>query len=153
MNDDTARRLERLELIEIAKFTTVRYGRAVDAKDLDDLRAGIFSADVVLRTPKAEYRGIDEVVGFYTGAFAAEPGTRRHFLTNQIVDVTASDRIEVDSYFFFVSADATSVIGWGNYQDVVLVRDGVARIAEKTIGIDVRTTVDHGWASPSLARQ
>ena len=85
--DDLADRVRRLELIELAKAVTVRYGRACDGKDVDALRAEVFTSDVVLRLPSGEHHGLDEVAGFYDGAFAAEPGTRRHFLTNQVGEV------------------------------------------------------------------
>ncbi len=145
MSNDEGR-LERMELTEIAKAATVRYGRAVDAKDLHRLRSDVFRDDIILRTPASEYRGIDDVVAFFAAAFEAEPGTRRHFVTNQLIDVRGAERIEIDSYFLFVSADARSVIGWGGYQDVVSVRGGEGRISEKTITLDVHTDLDTGWA-------
>jgi len=147
--DDLATRVRRLELIELAKVVSASYGRAVDRKDVDELRRSVFTSDVVLRTPRDEYRGVDDVVGFFAGAFAAEPGTRRHFLANQIAEIDASDRVRIDSYFFFVSADARSVIGWGAYRDLVVVRDGEARIAEKEIELDVHTDLATGWAMRS----
>lgn len=148
--DDNVLRLERLERIEVAKVTTIRYGRAADAKDLDRLAEEVFTPDAVLRIPGADYTGTSEIVSFYRGAFEAEPGTRRHFLTNQIAEATGDDEVTVDSYFFFVSADRGSVIGWGAYRDVVVVRGGVGRIRDKTIVLDVHTTVDGGWADAGL---
>jgi hypothetical protein len=144
--DDLAARVRRLELIELAKVASANYGRAVDRKDVDDLRRNVFTSDVLLRTPRAEYRGIDAVLAFFAGAFDSEPGSRRHFLANQIAKVVGSDRVQVDSYFFFVSADARSVIGWGAYRDLVVVRDDEARIAEKEIALDVHTDLAAGWA-------
>jgi hypothetical protein len=145
--DDLAARVRRLELIELAKLASATYGRAVDRKDVDDLRHNVFTREVVLRTPRAEYRGINDVLAFFAGAFAAEPGTRRHFLANQIAEVVGLDRVQIDSYFFFVSADARSVIGWGAYRDLVVIRDDEARIAEKEIDLDVHTDLATGWAT------
>ncbi len=144
--DDLAERVRRLELVELAKAVTVRYGRACDDKDVDALRASVFAPDVVLRLPNREHRGIDDVATFYAAAFAAEPGTRRHFLTNQVGEVLPDGRVGIDSYFFFVSADARSVIGWGAYRDVVDVTDDGARIIDKTIVLDVHTDLGAGWA-------
>jgi hypothetical protein len=144
--DDLVARVRRLELIELAKVASANYGRAVDRKDVDELRRDVFTADVVLRTPRDEYRGVDDVLAFFAGAFASEPGTRRHFLANQIAAVVGPDRVQIDSYFFFVSADARSVIGWGAYRDLVVVRDDEARIAEKEIDLDVHTDLAAGWA-------
>lgn len=147
MDDDLLTRVARLERIEQGKVAGARYARACDAKDLDALRGDVFAADAVLRTPTAEYRGIDQVMAFYATAFEREPGTRRHFIVNQIAEVQPDGAVVVDAYFFFLSADATSVIGWGSYRDVVVVGDGGARIADKTITVDVKTDLDRGWAS------
>jgi hypothetical protein len=145
--DDIAARLERLELIEQAKVATFRYGRACDRKDVEALRTEVFTPDVVLRVPGTDHRGGDAVAAFYTQAFAAQPGTRRHFLTNQIADVSGPGEVTVDSYFFFVSEDERSVIGWGSYRDVVVIRDGAVRISDKTIVVDVFTDLVAGWAA------
>jgi hypothetical protein len=145
VGDEITARLERLELIEAAKAVTARYGRVIDAKDVAGLD-GVFSDDAVLHLPNAEHRGIDAVRTFFAGAFAAEPGTRRHFIANQIAELIAEDEVRVRSYFFFVSADAQSVIGWGAYDDTVRGRGDAARITDKTIAIDVRTDLQRGWA-------
>jgi ketosteroid isomerase-like protein len=147
MSEDLAARVRRLELLELAKAATVEYGRACDRKDVDALRTDVFTDDVVLHLPGRDVHGADDVAAFYTGAFAAEPGTRRHFVTNQLASVEAEGRVVVESYFLFLSVDAASVIGWGLYRDVVVVDDSeLVRIAEKTIAIDVHTDVTRGWA-------
>jgi ketosteroid isomerase-like protein len=147
VGDDTAARLDRLERIEEAKVVTARYGRVIDAKDVAGLHK-VFSDDVVLRLPRGDHRGIDAVRTFFAGVFASEPGTRRHFLANQIVEVT-SDEVRVQSYFFFVSADASSVIGWGAYDDIVRGRGDAARIVDKAIVLDVHSDLQRGWAAPA----
>ena len=152
MNDLEAR-LTRLEHIEAAKVVSAGYARACDAKDVDMLARDVFVDDVVLHLPNALHRGIVEVNAFYRAAFDAEPGTRRHFLTNQIAEVDARGDVDIESYFFFVSADRESVLGWGAYRDQVVFRDGQARIAEKTIVLDVRTPIDAGWAAASGANR
>jgi hypothetical protein len=149
--EDLAARLRRLELIELAKVATMTYGRACDRKDVEELRTNVFTNDIVVRLPSRELSGIDNVAGFYADVFAAEPGTRRHFLTNQVAEVYGTDRVHLDSYFFFLSADARSVIGWGSYHDVVVVEDDRPRISDKTIILDVHTDLDSGWAMSPLA--
>ena len=144
---DIERRLLRLERVEAAKVVAARYGRACDAKSVQALRDEVFATDVVLRLPGAELSGIDAVADFFRGAFDAEPGTRRHFLANLIVEPLTDDAYQVDSYFMFVSEDRASVIGWGSYRDVVSFESGVARIREKSIALDVHTTLDDGWAA------
>lgn len=150
-SEDLAARVRRLELIEDAKVASVVYGRACDRKDVDMLRADVFTSDVVLHLPGRELRGIDDVAAFYTTAFAAEPGTRRHFLTNQVAEPDGPSSVRIDSYFLFLSADARSVIGWGAYRDVVVAGDAGPRIADKTIVIDVYTDIATGWAMAPAA--
>ena len=138
---------ERLARIEAAKVTTLRYGRAVDNKDVAALRADVFTADIVLHIPTGDLHGIDAVADFYAGAFdAGEMGTRRHFLTNQIAECTGTETVEVESYFLFVGEDDASAIGWGVYRDIVLVTDAGLRIADKTIDVEVATSLGEGWA-------
>ena len=149
--ESAEQRLERLEKIEAAKAAAGRYGRACDAKDVTRLAGDVFTPDVELHIPDADHSGIDDVCAFYRAAFDAEPGTRRHFLVNHIADVNAGGDVEMDSYFFFVSADSRSVIGWGSYHDVMVVDDGRARIKEKTIVLDMHTTIDTGWAMVAVA--
>lgn len=129
--DDLSARVRRLELIELAKTATINYARACDRKAVDELRTNVFTSDAALHVPNREFRGIDDVAGFYDNAFAAEPGSRRHFLTNQLTEVVGEDRVRVESYFVFLSADAGWVIGWGQYRDVVVVGDDGPRITDK----------------------
>jgi hypothetical protein len=147
VSEDLARRVARLEAIEVAKVTVARYGRACDAKDVGALRDEVFTADIVLHLPTGDERGIDAVAEVYAQAFASEPGIRRHFVVNHIADVVDDGAaVDLDSYFLFVSQDRESVIGWGGYRDVVEIADGVGRIREKTILIDVYSTLATGWA-------
>ena len=144
--EQLARRVARLEAIEVAKVTAARYGRACDTKDVDALRNEVFTPDAVLRLPTREEHGIDAVAESYATAFASEPGVRRHFVINHVADVDDDGVVHMDSYFFFVSQDRQSVIGWGGYRDVIVIDDGVGRIRDKTILLDVYTTLDAGWA-------
>src|SRR6266508_1092706 len=95
MSDDIARRLERLERIEAAKVATARYGRVIDAKDLDGLAEEVFTPDATLHVPRADYHGTSAIVGFYRDAFEASPGTRRHFLTNYIAEAIGENEVDV----------------------------------------------------------
>jgi hypothetical protein len=144
VGDDIIARLERLELIEAARAVTARYGRVIDAKDVAGLD-GVFSHDVVLRLPSGDHRGLDSVREFFARAFT-DQGTRRHFVTNQIAEVTGDDEVRVQSYFLFISADDRSVIGWGAYDDTVRGRGDGARITDKAIVVDVHTDLQRGWA-------
>ena len=144
--EELARRVARLEAIEIAKVTAARYGRACDRKDVTALREEVFTPDAVLRLPTREEHGIDAVAASFAKAFEAEPGIRRHFMINHVAEVDDGGVVHMDSYFLFVSQDRQSVIGWGAYRDVIVIEDGAGRIRDKTILVDVYTTLDAGWA-------
>lgn len=140
-----AARLARLEAAENARAATWRYATAVDSVDFG-LLADAFTSDAVLTTSKGSRHGRDTVVDYYRTALAA-PVDRRHFLTNQHVDVTGPEEATVTSSFVYTYAGAeTSILGWGRYVDVVRVEDGAWRIASKTISVDVHADSRTGWA-------
>ena len=138
-------RLDRLETAELARQATWRYAEAVDTADLDALAAA-FTPDGTLTTSRGTTVGRDAIVDYYRQALA-EPLRRKHFLTNQKVTTEVPGQAVVESYFLFTYAGpATSMIGWGTYVDRIVVADGVASIAAKTITVDVRADPSVGWA-------
>ncbi|MBI1350377.1 MAG: DUF4440 domain-containing protein [Actinomycetales bacterium] len=138
-------RLARLETAEAAREATWRYATAIDTLDFD-LLAEAFTEDAALTTRKGTRTGRDVVLDYYRQALA-DPVARKHFLLNQTVDVTAPGTAVVSSYFLYTFAgDDTSILGWGNYVDTVRVEDGVGRISEKRISIDVHADSREGWA-------
>jgi uncharacterized protein (TIGR02246 family) len=140
-------RLERLETTEAAREASWRYARAVDGPDFD-LLADAFTEDAVLVTRKGPRQGRDAVVDYYRTALA-DPYGRKHFLVNQQVTWLAPGRALLESYFLYTYTGAdTSVLGWGNYRDEVVVVDGVGRISEKRISIDIHADTRTGWATP-----
>jgi len=140
-----ADRLARLETAEAARAATWRYATAVDTVDFEML-ADAFTEDGALTTRKGSRRGRDVVVDYYRTALA-DPVARKHFLVNQEVQVLEPGLATVNSYFIYTYAgDDTSILGWGNYVDTVRVVDGVGRIAEKRISIDVHADAREGWA-------
>jgi uncharacterized protein (TIGR02246 family) len=140
-----AERLERLETAEAARAATWRYATAVDTVDFEML-ADAFTEDGALTTRKGTRQGRDVVIDYYRQALA-DPVNRKHFLVNQEVRVVEPGVAVVSSYFIYTYAgDDTSILGWGNYVDTVRVEDGVGRIAEKRISIDVHADSRDGWA-------
>ena len=138
-------RVEAVEHADLARAATWRYATAVDTVDLD-LLADAFTADAALTTRKGTRSGRDVVVDYYRTALA-DPVERRHFLMNQAVRPLPSGEVMVTSYFIYTYAGVdTSIVGWGRYDDRVRIEDGVGRIAEKTISIDVHADSRVGWA-------
>jgi 3-phenylpropionate/cinnamic acid dioxygenase small subunit len=146
-SDDTAAaRLDRLELAEEARSLAARYARACDARDLAELES-LFAPDAVLETPHRSLTGRDEVLGFYRDALSGEVA-QRHFLTNQEVEHVSPGVVRLRSYFLYTSAGAaTSLLGWGTYDDVVERRDGAAVLVRKAIEVLSSNDVRTGWAT------
>ena len=143
-------RLARLELTEAAREATWRYALAVDTLDFDLLR-DVFAEDAVLTTRQGSRQGREEILAYYRKALA-DPLGRKHFMVNQTVTPVGSDVAEMHSYFIYTFAgEDTSTLGWGNYHDRVRVIDGVGRIEEKRISIDVQADSRIGWAGQGLA--
>jgi 3-phenylpropionate/cinnamic acid dioxygenase small subunit len=144
-----AGRLEQLEAAEHARGAMAAYADAVDAQDLDAL-AAVFSADAVVDVPGREYSGLEQVLGFYTDAFAADPSRKTHFVTNLSTEALDRGRTGVRCYLLYTaSAEDMSVIGWGNYEAIVRV-EPPTRVIER-LSIAVRRAVDvrTGWAGPA----
>jgi uncharacterized protein (TIGR02246 family) len=138
-------RLARLEVAEAARAATWRYAIAVDTSDFD-LLSDVFTEDAVLTTRQGPRQGRAEILAYYRKALADALG-RKHFMLNQAVTPIGPDVAVVDSYFMYTFAgEDTSILGWGNYHDRVRVIDGVARIEEKRISIDVHADSRVGWA-------
>lgn len=138
-------RVEAVEHADLARAATWRYATAVDTVDLG-LLADAFTADAALTTRKGTRSGREVVVDYYRTALA-DPVERRHFLMNQAVRALPSGEVMVTSYFIYTYAGVdTSIVGWGRYDDRVRIEDGIGRIVEKTISIDVHADSRVGWA-------
>jgi hypothetical protein len=97
--------------------------------------------------PGHTYKGRDEVVSFYRQAWLDDPSQKTHFITNSTTEWLGSGRVAVDSYFLYTAAgDTSSVLGWGEYGDVVRVSEGPAAFEHKSISIRRSVDVRDGWA-------
>jgi uncharacterized protein (TIGR02246 family) len=128
-------RLDRLETIEAAREVLARYADACDAQDIEAV-AGLFAADAVLDVPGQAYRGSAEVRAFFRQAWEADSSQKSHFITNVKTRWLGPGRVAVECYFLYTAAaDATNVLGWGEYQDVVSTAAGPACFERKAIKI------------------
>jgi uncharacterized protein (TIGR02246 family) len=150
MPDTFDERLERLECVEAARGVLARYALACDAQDLSAL-ADLFAEDCELEVPGRLCRGLDEVVAFYRQAFADDPSRKSHFITNVKADWLGAGKVAVDSYFLYTAAgDASSVLGWGEYRDVVALAGKGSVFSRKSITIRRAVDVRDGWALAGL---
>ena len=135
--ESLTRRLGRLEMIEAARACLTRYARACDALDHRALAEQVFAPDAVLHIPGADYHGRDAIVAFFATAFAAAPRMQRHFLANPVTEIVGDDTVAISAYFLYLSTDGGIVLGCGTYRDLVHVHDGIGRVRDKTIAVEV----------------
>jgi uncharacterized protein (TIGR02246 family) len=139
-------RLDRLESIEAARGVLASYADACDAQDLSAL-AELFADGCELEVPGQVYRGQSAVVAFFRQAFVDDPSRKTHFITNVKTEWLATGRVAVDSYFLYTAAgDTSSVLGWGEYHDVVTTAEKDPAFARKSITIRRAVDVREGWA-------
>lgn len=146
-------RLDRLELIEAARVLLARYADACDVQDLSAL-ADLFAEGCELEVPGHVYRGVDEVVAFFRQAFADDPSRKSHFITNVNAEWLATGRVAVNSYFLYTAAgDTSSVLGWGEYHDVVTTTGKEPAFARKSITVRRAVDVRDGWALADMKEE
>jgi hypothetical protein len=145
-------RLWRMESIEAARIALVRYAAACDAQDLTAV-GDLFLIDALLEVPGRQFRGRDEIVSFFRRAWRDDPSEKTHFITNVDPVWLGGGRVAVSSYFLFAAAgNSTSVLGWGDYRDIIRVADSGALFERKWISIRRASDVRDGWA-PTVIRQ
>lgn len=149
--DGIEARLQRLEDIETARGMFHLYAETLDVPDARTV-AALFTEDAVLHTPMGSFEGRASIEDFYEKAFAADPSVKRHFIVNPRVVGSGDGAVRLQSYFFYTGrGDATSIIGWGTYDDVVDVTGAEPRFREKTIAVHVGTDLAKGWAREDTA--
>ncbi|KAA9148629.1 nuclear transport factor 2 family protein [Amycolatopsis acidicola] len=138
-------RVLRLEAAELARGLLNTYSHVLDDPRPETV-AALFAEDAVLTTPSASVRGRAEIQAWYEKAFAADPSRKRHFLVHPRVTWLGDFRVRVESSFLFTGrADRRSVIGWGDYDDVIAV-GGEPKFVRKDIVPSLATDLAAGWA-------
>lgn len=144
--DKIVDRLARLEAAEAARGLLSAYARQCDTRDPEAV-SQLFAPDGVLEVPGRHFGGRHEVRAFYSGAFTDDPTDKTHFITNSAMVWLGGGRTAVHSYFLYTAAgDETSILGWGEYHDVVEVGDEGARFERKAISIRRAVDVREGWS-------
>ncbi len=140
-------RVARQETAEEARGLIAAYGLAIDSQDPAAL-SRIFAPVIVLSAGERSFRGLDEVLGFYTEYWSSHPVVRRHFITNVAITELSPTTAVARSYFMFLSAvDTTPMIGWGTYLDTFERDDGELKFTAKQITVELDVDVRTGWAS------
>jgi ketosteroid isomerase-like protein len=142
-------RLAALEGAEEARRALARYADAVDAQDLAALDRLL--ADGVVLDVGESIEGRTAVRAFFEKAFADDPTEKSHFITNVQTKWMGDGRTMVSAYFLFTAADDTqSIIGWGTYENEIVVDQGPGVFSR--IGLRIRRTADvrEGWTLADL---
>lgn len=131
-------RLLRLEISESARDVLSSYCRSLDTSD-PGLLESILHPDVVLeRAPDSPVVGREDVLKFFLVALEHKVESRRHFVTNPVVNVLSASTAQVSSYFFALHNDKGQLnFAWGDYQFDVECSDGRCLIKRLVIGLDM----------------
>lgn len=142
---DLRERVRRLEAVEIARDHVHSYARILDEPRSETVTAH-FASDAVLVTPSRKVHGSTEIREFFAAAFATNSSIKRHFIANARTAWLGDSRVRVHSQFFFTGrGTGRSVVGWGDYDDIVDVGGPAPLFTEKAITVEVSTDLVTGW--------
>ena len=148
--DLLTRRIRQLEAVDAARFLLARYGSACDRCDLEAVTA-MFRDDGCVEAGGRTWVGRESVRSFFREAWAADPSRKTHFIVGVVAGELAGDCLAVSSTFLYTAAGTgSSVLGWGEYRDVVDFSQPMA--AFRTKSVDLRSAGDlrQVWAADGL---
>lgn len=123
------------------------FATAVDAQDMSATLA-CFRDDARLETPHTACIGRDEIAGFFTKAWSTDPSAKRHFVASPRATWLEPGLVRLETYFSFLGRlPDQSIIGWGEYDDLVDVSDGVPRFVRLHMQSHLRTDLATGWVA------
>lgn len=129
------RRTGRLEDIEQARVLLHSYAAVLD-DPIPETIADLFDDYATLGTAKAKYVGRAQIVEFFRNARTTDNSVKRHFVMSPDVEWVAPGRVKLSSYFIYTARHSDRVVlGWGTYDDVVIVEPEWTRFAAKFIDI------------------
>lgn len=124
------------------------FATAVDAQDMAATLA-CFRADADLVTPSFTAAGIDEIRAFFDGAWRRDPSAKRHFVASPRATWIEPGLVRLEAYFSFVGRmPEQSIVGWGQYDDLVDVTGDEPRFVRIAMESHLRTDLATGWARP-----
>lgn len=144
---DLETRLARLEEFEAARGLLHTYATVLDEPDEDTVLA-LFAPDATFTNPRGTYRGHAEIARGFREAWTADPSRKRHFIATPQLTSVEPGVVESRAEFLFLGRGDGSVIGWGTYDDRIVVDQGRALFLSKTNHIALKTDLATGWAAP-----
>ena len=138
-------RLHDLEAKEGIRDTVGRYAKAVDYGHFAELDL-IFTDDIVFSIGqwREEQMGKKHALQFIRDYLATYQHPHR-YIANECIHIDG-EKGSYSSYFFVVqSYKGQSYIGWGIYDWLFRLEDGIWKIAKMVIDIKTMTTLEKGW--------
>lgn len=136
---------------EIRRLET-RYCRAFDRRDAEEIRA-VYAPDARFVRPGVACEGIEEILDLYRGLWDADTHPTRHFPAVFDIDELAGETFRVRAAYFVVIGHGDDLhVGWGDYEDLLEVRDGGLRIVSKSSTLEGLVPVPDGWARARRVR-
>lgn len=142
-------RIQRLEDLEAARGLLHRYALAVDTIGPEGASA-LWTDDGVLQTRLGDFTGPEEIAEFFRERSEADPSVKRHFICEPLLTWIEVGRVLNTSYFMFTGQGTDSTtLGWGTYDDTIVITHGQARFARRHIRVVASGDPTTGWALPS----
>lgn len=140
-----AERITRLEDLEVARGLLHRYALSVDTLGPEAVSL-LWADDGVLQTTRGDFTGTEAIADFFRERFNADPSPKRHFVCEPLLTWIEPGRVLNTSYFWFTAQGTqSSVLGWGTYDDTIVITDGQARFARRHIEVVVSADPTKGW--------
>jgi hypothetical protein len=139
-------RLARLEDLESARGLLHTYATVLDEPREETVTA-LFAEDGVLTNARGTFRGRDEIAKGFRLSWDADPSRKRHLVGTPRLTWVGPGVVESQAAFLFVGRGDESIIGWGEYDDRILVDGDRALFLAKTITTHLKTDLATGWAA------
>lgn len=132
---------------EAVRELQTRYCRAFDTRD-EALLRDVYAPEAVFDRPGAACQGIDDIVTFYRQLWSAETFPTRHFPTVFELDEISESRFASKVAYQVVLGRGEDLwTGWGDYDDVIEVRDDRPVIVSKRSTLQGLLHVEGGWTA------
>ncbi|HVX22340.1 MAG TPA: nuclear transport factor 2 family protein [Acidimicrobiales bacterium] len=135
----------RTVVVEAVRQAEVAYCAAYDRADAEALGA-MFDPGATLRRPSRDCQGWPEILGYFRELWAAGVRPTRHLpLAVDVEDVDADPLHVRVSYLLVLGRDDDLYLGWGDYDDRLVLQDGRLVFVEKVSTIQGLFHLPGGW--------
>lgn len=149
--EELERRLFRLEAAEAARSLLARYARACDRRDLPAVTA-LFSTDGSVEAGGRTWTGAEQISDFFRDSWSGDPSDKTHFIVNMQSGEAPAGAVAVHATFMYTAAgDTSSVLGWGEYRDVVDLSGPAPVFRSKHMEVTWAGDIRRGWARQPVA--